>query len=449
MRNKIIALLVASCAFYSSVVAQQKAKYVILVSIDGFRSDFYKDASWATPHLQQMAKAGVYAQGVNGVFPTVTYPSHTSLVTGVTPSKHGILYNTMPEPGAEGGQWYTESNMVKSETIWAAAKKAGLKTASVSWPVTLHAPIDYNIPEIWNKENASDRRGATAEFATPKGLFEEAVENATGKMEINDYNLSSPSMDQNLARIAGYIIRKYKPNLLTIHLPCTDGAQHAEGRESELLRRTISGADNAIGILIDALTKAGIKDSTAIIVSGDHGFVDTHSSFAPNVWLAKKGLTGTGKGDWKAWFIPTGGAALLRLKNPNDKATLQQVRQMLEELPDGYKKQFRIIEKPELEKSGCDPEAVLALAAVQGITFNSAATGEEFRPGKGGTHGYYPDFSEIQTGFVASGAGIKKGGVIPVMSLTDVAPTIAYLLGIEMKSATGTVYPGMMESKKK
>src|SRR5688500_13433537 len=106
MRNKIIALLVASSAFYSGVVAQQKAKYVILVSIDGFRSDFYKDASWATPHLQQMSKSGVYAQGMNGVFPTVTYPSHTTLVTGVTPSKHGILYNTIPEPGGEGGQWY-------------------------------------------------------------------------------------------------------------------------------------------------------------------------------------------------------------------------------------------------------------------------------------------------------------------------------------------------------
>lgn len=449
MRNKFIALLVASSTFYSGVVAQQKAKYVILVSIDGFRSDFYKDASWATPHLQQMAKAGVYAQGVNGVFPTVTYPSHTTLVTGVTPSKHGILYNTMPEPGAEGGQWYTETKQIQSETLWEAVKKAGMKSASVSWPVSVGAPIDYNIPEIWSKENPSDRRGATAQYATPKGLFEEAVENATGKMQINDYNLSSPSMDQNLARIAGYIIRTYKPNLLTIHLPCTDGAQHAEGRESELLRRTISGADNAIGIIIDALQKAGIKDSTAIIVSGDHGFVDTHSSFAPNVWLAKKGLTGKGKDDWKAWFIPTGGAAFLRLKNADDKATLQQVRQMLEELPEGYNKQFRIIEKPELIKSGCDPEAVLALAAVQGITFNGASTGDEFRTGKGGTHGYYPDFAEIQTGFVASGAGIKKGGVVPVMSLTDVAPIVAYLLGIEMKQATGTVYPGIMEQKKK
>jgi predicted AlkP superfamily pyrophosphatase or phosphodiesterase len=449
MRNKFFALLVASSAFFTGASAQ-KSKYVILVSIDGFRSDFYKDPSWATPHLQQMSKQGVYALGVNGVFPTVTYPSHTTLITGVTPGTHGILYNTQFEPGGEGGQWYTETKQIKAETLWDAIRKAGLRSASVSWPVSVGAPVDYNIPEIWNKDNGSDRRGATAQYATPKGLFEEVVANATGNMQMNDYNLSSPSMDQNLARIAGYIIRTYKPNLLTIHLPCTDGAQHAEGRESELLRRTISGADNAIGILLDALQKAGIKDSTTIIVSGDHGFVNTHSSFAPNVWLAKKGMIGkSGKDDWKAWFVPTGGAAFLRLKNPKDMATLQQVKQMLEELPEGYKKLFRIIEKPELVKAGGDPDAVLALAAVQGIAFNSAVTGEEFRPAKGGTHGYFPDFAEIQTGFIASGAGIKKGGVLPVMSLTDVAPAIAYLLGIELKQAMGTVYPGMLEQKSK
>lgn len=448
MRNKIVALLVAVCTIYTGTMAQnQKAKYVILVSIDGFRSDFYKDPSWPAPHLQQLAKQGVYAQGVNGVFPTVTYPSHTTLITGVTPSRHGILYNTVFAPGGEGGQWYTDSKQIQAQTLWDAVRKAGLRSASVSWPVSVGAPVDYNIPEIWSRENPSDRRGATAQYATPKGLFEEAVANATGQMQINDYNLTSPSMDQNLARIAGYIIRTYKPNLLTIHLPCTDGAQHAEGRESDLLRRTIAGADNAIGILQDALQKAGIKDSTVMIVSGDHGFVNTHSSLAPNVWLAKKGLTGKpgSKDDWKAWFVPTGGAAFLRLKNSKDIATLQQVRQMLEELPEGYKKLFRIIEKPELMKSGADPEAVLALAAVQGIAFNSAAAGDEFRSAKGGTHGYYPDFYEIQTGFIASGAGIKKGGVLPVMSLTDVAPAIAYLLGIELKEAAGVVYPGMLE----
>ncbi|WP_315815509.1 ectonucleotide pyrophosphatase/phosphodiesterase [Paraflavitalea speifideaquila] len=449
MNNKLIGLLMAVVLLSSSIQAQ-KVKYVVLVSIDGFRPDFYKDASWATPHLQQMARQGVYAQGVNGVFPTVTYPSHTTLITGVKPGRHGILYNTQFEAGGEGGSWYTESKQIQAETLWDAVRKAGLKSASVSWPVSVGVPVDYNIPEIWAKENPMDRRGATAEYATPKGLFEEVVANATGQLQMSDYNLSSPSMDQNLARIAGYIIRTYKPNLLTIHLPCTDGAQHAEGRESDLLRRTIAGADNAIGILIDALQKAGIKDSTAIIVSGDHGFVNTHSALAPNVWLAKKGLTGkAGKDDWKAWFVSTGGAAFLRLKNSQDMATLQQVRQLLEELPEGQRKLFRIIERSELVKAGGDPEAVLALAAVQGIAFNGAATGEEFRATKGGTHGYFPDFSEIQTGFVASGAGIKRGGVLPVMSLTDVAPTIAQLLGIELKQASGTVYPGMLEVRGK
>ncbi len=71
----------------------QLAKHVILISIDGFRPDFYKDKSWSAPNLRKLMNEGVYAQGVNSVFPSVTYPAHTTLVTGAAPARHGIYYN--------------------------------------------------------------------------------------------------------------------------------------------------------------------------------------------------------------------------------------------------------------------------------------------------------------------------------------------------------------------
>lgn len=438
-RNFCYALMLVCCI--GKQTAAQRAKYVVMISVDGFRPDFYRDHSWPAPNMQSMMEKGVYAEGVRGVFPTVTYPSHTTLITGVTPGKHKICYNTEYRDDLKGG-WNTEFSAIKTETIWDAVRKAGLKSASVSWPVTVGAPIDYNIPETFSKANPSDRRQASSEQATPKGLFEEVTANATGKLQMNDFNLTALSMDENVSRMAGYLIRTYKPDLITLHLPCTDGAQHSEGRNGEGVRKAVASADHAIGNILEALEKAGIADSTAIIVTGDHGFVDTHTSIAPNVWLEQNGLKG------KAVFFTTGGSTFLHLMNARDEKTLQQVKAILGKLPQSYKKLFRVIDKQELDKAGADSTAALALTAIQGFSFSNATDGDVLKPAKGGTHGYFPDFYEIQTGFIGYGAGFKKGGVMPVIGLEDIAPTIARLLGITLPAADGTTYPGFFDLKK-
>lgn len=442
--KKVICIFSAIFIFTFPLTAQ-KAKYVVLVSVDGFRPDFYLDASWPAPYMQQMLKKGVYAQGVRGVFPTVTYPSHTTLITGAKPAKHGIVYNTPFEPQGQTGRWYMEAKEIKTETLWDALGKAGLKTAAVSWPVTVGAPITYNIPETWSANTPGDRRGATSEQATPKGLFEEVQEFATGKLDANGLNLKYNGMNENLARITAYIIGKYKPNLIAVHLPCTDGAQHEEGREGESVRTAVASADHAIGTILEALEKAGILDSTAIIITGDHGFVDTHTGISPNVWLEQIGLTGKAadRGNWKASFLSSGGATFLHLKDPKDEKTLLQVKKMLASLPKSQQDLFRVVDRAELNKAGADPAAALALAARQGIRFGNAADGAVLKPAPGGAHGYYPDFNEIRTGFIGMGAGLSKHGVYQEIGLEDIAPLIAALLGIELKQADGIVYPGM------
>lgn len=429
-----------------NVLQAQVARYVVMVSVDGFRPDFYMDKSWPAPNMQQMMEKGIYAEGVRGIFPTVTYPSHTTLVTGSMPGKHGIVYNTPFDPKGLSGRWFKESKDIRVQTLWEAAHNAGLKTASVSWPVSVGAQIDYNIPETWSEDAPGDRRPATSRDATPKGLFEEIQENATGRLEANDMDLHYLSMNQNLGRMTAYLIRKYKPNLVTVHLPCTDEEQHKEGREGQGVRKAVASADRAIGDIMEALEKAGIMDSAVVIITGDHGFVDTHSSLAPNVWLARKGLIGTtpDRGNWKAAFHSSGGSAFLHLKDPKDEKTLQQVKQMLSELPLSVRKLFRVIDRTTMDSLNSDPAAALALTGVQGISFNNNADGAELRPAKGGAHGYFPDFREIRTGFVAMGTGLNKGAVFPEIGLEDIAPLIARLLGLELKQADGVFYPGML-----
>lgn len=432
----------------------QQVKHVIVISIDGFRPDFYMDPSWNAVNLRQMKEKGVCAEGVQGVFPSVTYPSHTAVMTGALPIHHGIYYNVYFEPWDTPGRWYWNESEIKVPTLWDAVKKAGMTSAAVHWPVTVGAPITYNIPEVWTWPGKKELLAKVSEKAEPAGLFEEAQQNATGKLEEVDYNGDYLSADENMSRISGYLIRKYKPALLAVHLANTDHFEHEEGRDGEKVRAAVASADRAVRTILESIEKAGITDSTAVIVLGDHGFSDIHSTLFPNVWLRDNGFatpsqTGSQE-NWKGLFHTAGGSAFLHLKDKNDRQTVEKIKSILKRLPEGEKRMFRIVERAELDSIGADPNVALALAAVKGVSFSASDKGKEsVRAASGGTHGYFPDFREIQTGFIGYGAGFKKGVVVPVMGLQDMAPLIASLLGIPFSAPDGILYPGLLEPKKK
>lgn len=420
----------------------QPAKHVVLITIDGFRPEFYLDASWGAVNLRQLMQEGAYAGSVNGIFPTVTFAAHTTLITGVKPGKHGVYYNTPFKPNGFSTDWYWYFDAIKSPTLWEAVRNAGLTTGSVLWPVSAGAPIDYNIPDIW-EAGKSDRRDITKNHASPRGLWNELEDYATGKMEANDFNLDKDylSMDENVARMAAFIIRKYKPALTTVHLPAVDHAEHANGRDGDQVRRAVAGADRSVRTIVEAVAKAGITERTAIIITGDHGFIDRHTNFYPNVLLAQANLIGdVSAGQWKARFHTSGGAAFLYLKDQGDTKTLAKVKAILAGLPVSQKELLSVIEGEKLIHAGTDPQVKLAMSAAPGIAFGASSTGELLRDSRGGSHGYYPDLPGIQTGFIASGAGFKKGNQLKVIDMMDIAPLIAKLLGVDFKQADGTVH---------
>lgn len=433
--RKIIFTLVLTGVFALHSGAQE-VKHVILVSVDGFRPEFYQQEKWGTPNLKQMAKQGVSALGVRTIFPSVTYPSHTTLATGTLPHKHGVYYNTTVGADGQPGQWIYDSKDIKVPTLWQMAKEKGLTTASVSWPITLNnAFIDYNLPEIWDFERPMDRITPTKLYATPKGLFDEILTQALGKIQVNQLNLSSLAMDENLGRSAAYILKTYKPNLLTLHLPNTDGAQHSEGREGAEVERAIAGADKAIGNIWDAVVQAGLEEHTVIIITGDHGFVSTHFSLAPNIWLKKAGLLD------KAFFFSTGGSAVLQLKDPKNQKVVDEVLKVLQRLPEQYKNKFEIITESMIKARGGEETAKLALSGKLGYAFSNQSEGEVITSTKGGKHGYYPNFHQIYTGFVAYGKMVKPGLVIDELNLEDIPVIISELLDFDMKEAEGVHLP--------
>lgn len=428
------------------------ADHVVLISVDGLRPEFYLNERWPAPMLQRMAREGSHARGVRGVTPAVTYPSHTTLVTGALPARHGITHNRPFEPGGATGRWNVEVERIRVPTLWDAVRAAGGTSAAISWPVTVGAPIDWNIPEFWSVTGEEGGlRGPAAHSAalrsrvTPPGLLEEIEAEALGRFP-HFYWGRNRSREDAVGAMAGHLIERYRPNLLLVHLSQTDWYQHAFGREHPDVRLAVAAVDRAIARMAEAAERAGILERTAFIVTGDHGFMDVHARIAPNVWLVEAGLheDRPDRGDWRAAFHPAGGSAFLYLRDPKDTAALAEVRRILASLPAEVRALFRVVERDELAALGADPESVLALAAVPGVVFDGTTSGAVVQPGTGGAHGYFPEIAEMYTGFVAWGAGVARGRVVGPIGLEDVAPTAAALLGIAFDAPDGVLQPEVL-----
>jgi len=414
----------------------QTAKHVIFVTIDGLRPDFYLDSEWHTPNLRALMKDGAYAKGVNSVFPSMTYPSHTTIVTGVQPAKHGIFYNNMFTPDGAQQQPYWQDSSIHVKTIWKAAKEKGMTVASLYWPVSANAPVDYNIPDIGSLGDT-----VREQYSLPQGFYAEVKKEVFGGVDKID-----AGKNQNVAKIAAYVIQKSKPGLMTIHLFSVDHAEHVTGRQGAEVQEAVADADEAVGIIMDALKAAGIWENTVLFIGGDHGFYDVKKTVSPNVWLKEAGMMNDLKsGDWKAQFNTSGGSAYLYLKDQSDKVTASKVKALLNAQPDSVKQYYRIISKEQLTKGGFNPNVAFAITGEHDAAFSSTSTGEALKGGKGGTHGHFPDTKNIRTGLVAHGPGIRKGAVIEEMNLRDMTPVIVTLLGLPFPPVDGKIPAGLLK----
>lgn len=433
-------------ALILSLHAQSPVRHVILITIDGMRPEFYEEASWPAPNLQHLVQEGSYAVHVRPVFPTVTLPNHTAMVTGALPARSGVYLNSPFTPLSTAPAWNFYANIIKIPTLFDAVHATGGVTAAVDWPVTVGSTaIDYNFPDYWGFDEKTDNIALTRSAVHPAGLWDELEANVLGKVSSEEINSDNYlRTDENAGRIAAYLIMKYKPAFTAFHITETDHAQHDHGREGYEVRAAVAAADHAVGAVLEAIRRAGIKDSTAILICGDHGFSDIHAALEPNVWLAQAGLFQKGP-HWRAKFQSGSGAALFYLEDKKDTKTLAEVLKVLHNVPEKYRHLFRILERPELDRLGTDSAAALALAPALGIAVGNASEGEVLRPAHGGTHGFMNDEPQMFTGFIAWGAGIYKGVVIPEMGTQDVAPLVARLLGLDFPCPDGILYPGLIK----
>jgi len=409
-----------------------------MISIDGLVPDYYLEPAHLglkVPSLVQMKLGGAYAEGVEGVFPSVTYPAHTTMITGVGPAVHGIIQNRIFEaPTApQTREWYWFADALKTETLWSMAKKAGLVTAGVGWPVMVGADVDYNVPEIVDPKENPPTGKRTAQYATP-GLLEKALAAGSG---------ADNTTDGRRTTISEYLINTYKPNLMLIHLIALDDAHHKNGPRTPAAIATTEQMDGYVGRIIEATRKAGIFDQTTFFLVSDHGFADVNKKFEPNVVLVKEKLitlAADGKpSDWKAAAWPAGGSCAIVLRDPNDKETAAKVTSIFSRIAASKGPINRVLNQAELKRLQSIPNAVLMMDAAPGVSFGEELTGPEVHDSKDykGTHGQLPSRADMHSALIVYGAGARVGAKMALARMIDIGPTAAAVLGMSFANAQG------------
>jgi predicted AlkP superfamily pyrophosphatase or phosphodiesterase len=125
-----------------------RAEHVIVMSVDGLKPEYYLEDRWPTPAMRQIMLRGAHAEAVRSIFPSLTYPSHTTMATGALPARHGIWSNRSTEP-ADDPPWLKNASLIRVPALWDAARDAGGTTAALNWPITAGAAIDWNVPDVW------------------------------------------------------------------------------------------------------------------------------------------------------------------------------------------------------------------------------------------------------------------------------------------------------------
>ena len=417
------------------------AQTTVVISIDGMRPDYVLKADehgLKIPHLRRILKDGAHATGVRGVLPTVTYPSHTTIVTGVWPVKHHIYSNVVFDPldlNLAGWTWYAED--VAVPTLWDAASKAGLITGSVSWPVSVGAKsIAYNVPEYWraSKFPGEDLKLMRA-ISTP-GLMAE-IEKDAGPY-VTDLD-DAANGDRQRTRYAAAILRKKHAQFITVHLASLDHLEHAAGPFSPEANAALEQIDAEVGELEEAART--ISPNANICVLSDHGFTRTDHSFniiaplveAGLVTMANKKVTA-----WKAFPDLEAGSAAILLKDPKDETTRAKVGELLHRLAADPKNGIaQILEPRQIATFGGRPDAAFWIDMQSNFSI-----GNNDRPARvGGTHGYAPSNPQLLASFFIAGPKIKRGVDLGEIDMRSIAATLAQAMGFVFPTADLSALP--------
>lgn len=361
-----------------------EAPYVVLVSFDGFRSD-YPDRG-LTPNLERLALRGVRADALIPMFPTKTFANHYSIATGLSPGRHGIVANDFYDPAFNAGYRLRDRDAVEDgrwyggEPIWVTAELQGMVTAAMFF-VGTEAPVKGIQPTFWNR-------------------FDAAVSEDARIRQVLDW-LALPAA--------------HRPHLVTLYFERLDNDGHREGPESAGLNASLVVADSLVGRLLDGIDALPHGDRVHLVLVTDHGMAPLdREPVVLEDWVDLEGVR-----------VITGGP-IAQLHVNGDTAWARRLRDALSRAP-GLTA-YLPAEAPAGWRTARNPRfGDVLLVADEGVQIRRRDwPGERSRA----THGWGPVPSMYGV-FYAAGPGLRAGQRIPAFESIHIYPLLAELLGLE------------------
>ncbi len=418
-----------------------QAAPVLMISIDGLRSKDVTDAparGLTLPNLRALMTEGSYADGVRDMLPSVTYPNHTTLITGVAPALHGIASNPTFDPlGKDLDSWYWYAQDVKVPSLFDAVHSAGKVTLSFGWPVTVGSlSITDNEPEYWRAYTPNDVKVVRA-VSTP-GLAERIT--ALTGLAFSQTIGVTPAADEAKARAAAALIAADHPLFSAVHLSSLDETQHETGPGTPESHANLEALDATVGELVAAAREA--EPDVVVALVSDHGFAPISHDVNLGAAFAEAGLMTVENGKVKNWLAApwyAAGSSLVVLANPNDMAVKAKVRALLAKLESDPKNGIAgFIDRTEIAQMGGAKDADFWVNYAPGYKAGKAVTGPLITPSVDkGTHGYFPSWDAMRSTFLIAGPGIPKGRNLGEIDMRDIAPTVAKIMDVKLPSATG------------
>ena len=409
---------------------------LIVVSLDALGyvdEDIYSKL----PFLSKMIEKGSWIRKMESIYPTLTYPIHSTIVTGRYPIDHGVDNNLLVQAEREVMDWYWDHDYISGDTIFRNAHKKGYTISSFSWPVSGGLDIEYNVPEVWTYEEKD-----FFEHVKEKGSadFIQELYDEFGKYKRDD---SQKVKDEWMANALAYTFEKYEPDISFLHLIDVDHQKHLVGPKHFATRDAIKELDNRLARMFEKIDEVKSLDEINIILLSDHSQLDTAYPIRLNKLLADMGLVnvnenGTIKEDWQAYFLTCGGSTALYTKN-EDQMLVEKIKEKLVSLNiEGIDRVFNSEDVKGL-KASC--KARLWVEAKEGYVFEANAkdfiVNKNILSGPRGNHGFLPSKEKNLAMAILAGPAFKKDFIIENEKIINMGPTIDKLYDLHLSDMAG------------
>ncbi|KEI08697.1 phosphodiesterase [Clostridium sp. K25] len=426
---------------------EKNRKYMCVISFDGLSSldfNYIKEL----PNFKEFIKEASYCKNVCSILPSLTYPAHTTIVTGKYPKNHGIVNNKLLQLNRKQPDWYWYRKYIKGNTLYDLAIKKGMKVAALLWPVTGRSKIQYNMPEIFPNRVWQNQMIVSLLSGNP--LFQYKLNKKFGHIR---NGIMQPNLDNFTHKSLLYTLQRKKPNITFVHYTDLDSMRHRYGFNSKEAKEALLRHDVRLGEIIATLRECKLYKDTTVVVLGDHSSFDEDKIINLNILLKENGFIKLDDKyrviDYKAIAHSCDGSTYIYTKSYNFDL-VNRIYQIINKFNKEHNCIEKIYSKEKATKLGADPKCTFMLDAKLGYYFLDNMKGNLIQkitdenidkiPGATkSTHGYSPFKPNYGTVFMMMGKGVKKGVTIEKMNLVDEGPTIAKLLEIDLKDIDGRV----------